>query len=302
MIPRAPGRETIGCGVVALDEAQGSGRVRGSVTVKVEPEPGSLVTVMLPRWARSPGRWPGQAGPGGGAGLVGAVEAFEDVREAFGGDALAGVADPYRTNLFRLRYWIAFLSPLAALAALGIVSVATAAARLVRRVPLRSGRWMGRGIAGLAVVLMLGLQVGVTLQPQEQVRALDGHSENLSTVLVIVAEAQAAHPGLVTAITSATASGMLAAADPTLLAGNPMRRLDPAAATVYTSVTPASVIRGRLLGAHDILWIHRGPESPAGAVRLIPHVLAKLHPTVLWARAAGTGWTAVLLKLPRGSA
>jgi len=207
-----------------------------------------------------------------------------------------------RTNLFRLRYWIAFLPPLAALAALGIVMLATAAARLVRRVPIRSGGWLGRGTAVLAAVLVLGVQAGATLQPQEQVRAPDGHSENLSRVMAIVGEAQAAHPGLVTAITSATASGMLAAADPKLLAENPMRRLDEAAATVYTSVTPASVIRERLIGAHDVLWIHSGSESPAGAVRLIPHVLRTLHPTVLWARAAGTGWTAVLLKLPRGSA
>jgi hypothetical protein len=203
-----------------------------------------------------------------------------------------------RTNLFRHRYWVASLSPLAALAALGIVGIVASAARLARRVRSRRAPWLHRGVALLVAVLAVGLQVSAALQPQERVRAIDGHGEDLSAVMGVIAQERKAHPGLVTAISSGSASGILAAAEPALLAENPLRRLDPGAATVYTSAVPPSLIRKRLIGVRDILWVDRGAEPATSAVRLMPRSLRQLHPTVLWARPAGTGWTTVLLSIP----
>ena len=134
------------------------------------------------------------------------------------------------------------------------------------------------------------------LAPQQQLRAVDGHGENLTQVAAIIAQARSAHPGLITAISSETGSGMIAAIDPGLLTQNPLRQLDGTVPSVYLAATPAHVVRKDLAGTHDVLWIHRGPETPSVAARHLPHVLAQFHPTVLWAKSGGVDWSLVLLR------
>jgi uncharacterized membrane protein len=198
------------------------------------------------------------------------------------------------TNLFRLRYWIAFLPPLAALAGIGALTLATASARLVGR--LSGGRAAGLALVTAVFAALLGVQLAATLQPQQQLRAIDGHGENLTRVMAGITQERAAHPGLIIAISSATGSGIIAASDPPVLVQNPLRHISATAPTVYTTRTAAHLVRQSLAGGHDVLWIHRGTEDPAVAAQHLPHALAQLHPTVLWSRSAGLDWTLVLLR------
>jgi len=201
-----------------------------------------------------------------------------------------------RTNLFRLRYWIAFLPPLAGLAGLGLLAVGTAIVRLAVRGFGTRGAAPARVLASAVVLGVLGLQAAVTAQAQQQVRAIDGHSEDLGPVLAAIARERAAHPGLVVAISSPTGSGMLAASDPALLAQNPLQHISATLPVVWTSPTAAHIVRQDLAGAHEVLWVHRGVGSPAVAARHLPHTLAQLHPTVISAQPAGPDWTVVLLR------
>jgi len=201
-----------------------------------------------------------------------------------------------RTNLFRLRYWIALLPPLAGLAGLGLLAVGTAIVRLGVRGFGTRGAAPARALASAVVLGVLGLQVAVTAQAQQQVRAVDGHSEDLSQVMAEIARERAGHPGLVVAVSSPTGSGMLAASDPALLAQNPLQHISATLPVVWTSPTAAHIVRQDLAGTHDVLWIHRGTQPPAIAALHLPHALAQLHPTVVWSKSASVDWTLVLLR------
>lgn len=195
-----------------------------------------------------------------------------------------------RTNLVRLRYWIAFLPPLAALAALGAMALAVGLGARLRRGTARE-----TAAVALAAAL-LGLQLTVTLGSQLALRSPAGHGYDLAPVLADVAADRAAHPGLIPVIGDSRSAGIFAAAAPALQSGNPLERLDPAKARVYTSRVPVSVVQRRLAGPHTLLWIYRGTLRATDARAEMPRALAALHPRVEAVRPAGPGWTVLLLR------
>lgn len=215
--------------------------------------------------------------------------------------ALALAVGAVRTNLFRLRYWVAFLPPLAALAALGIVAVAGLLVQLVWRARAAdASSWSGgaRVAAGVTALALLAVQVATVLPAQRFVRSANGHSENLSGVFAAISDARAEHPGIPVVITKGNANGMIGAADPAVMANNPLSRIDPSAHIVYSTVPSAEAVRTSLAGDRYLLWIYKGTVTAAEAARGVPAALADLHPTILHAAPAGTGWTAVLMELP----
>ncbi len=215
--------------------------------------------------------------------------------------ALALAVGAVRTNLFRLRYWVAFLPPLAALAALGIVAVAGLVVRLVWRARAAdaASRSGGRAVAaGVTTLVLLAVQVATVLPAQRFVRSASGHSENLSGVFTAIADARAEHPGVRVVIAKGNANGMIGAADPAVMANNPLSRIDPSAHIVYSTVPSAHAVRASLAGDRYLLWICRGDVTGAEAARQVPAALADLHPTILHATSAGKKWTAVLMELP----
>ena len=207
-----------------------------------------------------------------------------------------------KTNLFRLRYWVAFLPPLAALAALGVVAIAVAAAAAVRRIVHRADATTGEdgrpgAVWWATAAVLVAVQFAVTLAPQQLLRSEIGHGENFTEVMQAIERTRADDPQVIIAISSRSASGMLAAIDPPTLPGNPLRTLDPAAKTVFTVRTPSREVRRRLAGGQDVLWVYRGQATPDQAVAAMPRPLRHLRGTVVWARAAGAGWTVVLLSV-----
>ncbi|MFT3968929.1 MAG: hypothetical protein QM695_01275 [Micropruina sp.] len=204
-----------------------------------------------------------------------------------------------RTNLFRLRYWIAFLPPLAALAALGLVAIAGLVAGWVgqsRPAGPASGSPGARMAAAVTVAVLLTVHVVAVLPAQRHVRAPGGHSENLAGVFAAIAATRAEYPGVRVVITKG--NGTIGAADPALMADNPLSRIHPAQPTVYSTPPSAASVRDALAGQRYLLWIYRGTVTSAEAAQQIPAALADLHPTVLHATPAGKAWTAVLLELP----
>lgn len=211
-----------------------------------------------------------------------------------------------KTNLFRSRYWVADLPPLAALAGLGLLAIARAVNVLV-------GRLSGEGRIGfpsraVAVVLkalgtgavvagLLSLQVTLQAPAQNHLRSLHGHhGEDLAPVLGIIDRTMAEHQGLRVLVSSGAASGILGAARPQLQDHNPLRGFDPAVPTVFTVPAGQATVRADLGKAKELLWIFRGAlDAPSAAAR-IPHGLAGLHLHVRWAVPAGHTWTAILLQ------
>lgn len=220
--------------------------------------------------------------------------------------ALAIGVGAVRTNLFRIRYWVAFLPPLAALAALGVVAIAAVVVRLATALASGPGSSGAAGPGSLAlraafimpICALLVLQVTIALPAQVRVRVSVGHGENLAGVRTALADARVRHPGVRAAISAASVSGTLAAVEPGLLGENPLRRLDPAARSVYTTANSPATVRQRLAGATHLLWIHDGPLVPAELPVRLPRSLARLNPVVIEVRPAGPGWTTVLLQLP----
>lgn len=210
-----------------------------------------------------------------------------------------------KTNLFRLRYWVAFLPPLAGLAALGVVAIAGAMAAAVQRLRNKAGRPGGDTVAPASgrlgpvrwatAALLVAVQFAVTLAPQQQLRSPSGHVEDFTQVMQEIERARVEDPQVIIAVSSRSTTGMLAAIDPPTLPGNPLRTLDPAANTVFTVRTPSREVRRRLAGGQDVLWVYRGQGGPATAVAAMPRPLRHLRGTVVWARSAGAGWTVVLL-------
>lgn len=204
-----------------------------------------------------------------------------------------GIVD---TNLFRLRYWVAALPPLAALAGLGVMAVGEAVDRGVRRVWAPSDR-LGRVLAAGVALALLVLQVTLTLPVQRHIRSASGHNQDLSGVFAALAAARAQYPDVQPAIVYRSATALLSAADPAILEQNPMARLRPEIPIVYTTPNSPDEVRRQIGSARYLLWLRMGRRTTSRPPRLPPE-LAALRPEVIWVRPAGTGWTTVLLKLP----
>ena len=210
-----------------------------------------------------------------------------------------------KTNLFRPRYWVADLPPLAALAGLGLMLLARAVANLIgHSSPVRATGGHPLLVAARAVVtvvvltLILGVQGTVQASEQKHLRALHGHhGEDLAKVLRVIDQTTAKYPHLKVLISSGPASGILGAVRPALEADNPLRTFDPAARTVYTVPSSQASVRAAIRHSRPLLWIFRGvPLNAHSAGARIPHGLAGLHMHVIWALPAGNSWTAILLQ------
>lgn len=205
-----------------------------------------------------------------------------------------------RTNLFRLRYWIAFLPPLAALAGLGAARLFILATQLIGRHTRSATHSTARGLQTatllIGAALLTVLPLLTTMPAQQLIRSSGGHGEDLSAVLAGIEHARSQDPAVRVVISNHSASGMLAAADPALIA-NPLLRLDPTLPTVYTTPVPTITATQQLAGARDLLWIYKGHISARRARRLLPPTLAPLHPSVTSATPAGRGWTLIELTI-----
>lgn len=208
----------------------------------------------------------------------------------------------FRTNLFRLHYWIAFLPPIAALMALGAMTVASAVATTAQRWgggtgPALAAKAEAPLIASVALAAIC-VQIPAGLPAQLAVRSATGHGEDLSGLLTLVAQARDEHPGVRVLIDNRSATGIIGAADPRLEAENPLRRLDPSSPVVYTRLTSTRSVQAEIGDAATLLWIYKGNVTKAGAPGRMPRSLASLHATVVWATATGSGWTVLLLTVP----
>jgi hypothetical protein len=210
-----------------------------------------------------------------------------------------------RTNLFRSRYWIADIPPVAAAAGLGLAVLAEAVWRpVVAHAPggaTRARTLVAAGAVAAVLATALGAQVATQAREQGRLRAASGHhSENLGPLLSAVDSLRARHPGIPVLISSGPASGIIGAARPELQAGNALRRLDPAGASVYTVPAPQGVVRAAITGSRLVLWVFRGPLTAPAAAKRIPHGLAGLHLHVTGLVRAGR-WTVIVLGRPGGS-
>lgn len=215
--------------------------------------------------------------------------------------AIALAVSVVRTNLFQPRYWLAFLPPLAALAALGIAALAGLLVRLVWRVPAAdAASWSpaARAGAGVTALLLLALQLATVSPAQDYVRSSIGHRQDLSGVFAAIAQARAEHPGVRVVITQGNANGMIGAADPAVMANNPLSRIDPSTPMVYSTLPTPQAARASLAGDRYLLWIYKGEVTADKVARKVPAPLADLQPTILQVSPAGPGWTAVLMELP----
>lgn len=245
-----------------------------------------------------------------GLAVVGVLTVLSRERRAFVASLLIWLVVPLagaitlgalQTNLFRYRYWIAFLPPLAALAGLGLAALAVLPVRLATRasgVVLRGHASAARrtgALAGAVVALaLLWLQASVVLPAQLAVRAPLGHGEDLGGAIAALDSARARYPGVTAVFTAPFVSGMFGALDPALEKDNPLLWVDPAATTVYTSPTSPEVARQRLAADHTLIWILPGQWTARQALRKWP-ADAGPRPHVVSAAPAGRRFTAVLL-------
>lgn len=206
-----------------------------------------------------------------------------------------------RTNLFRQRYWIAFLPPLAALAALGMVAIAGIVIRSLRRgqSPDPAFRSLGaRVVAAATTLVLLAVQVALVLPAQSHIRTPRGHGQNLAGVFAAISDARAEYSGVRVVMSNGSANGMIGSVDPALMAANPLSRIDSSARTVYSRWPSPSSVREALAGQRYLLWIYKGRVTVQDIAQRMPAPLAELDPVVLRATPAGSGWTAVLVELP----
>ncbi len=207
------------------------------------------------------------------------------------------------TNLFRYRYWIALLPPLAGLAGVGLASLPVQLGRFVRRHrPLdRAGR-AAAVLVGHALALgILVFQVGTTVPAQNEVRSPLGHGQDLGRALALLDTARSQDPRVTAVFTNAPLSGVFGALDPGLQARNPLLQVDPSATTVYTSPTSAAVAMRMLATDTTLFWLLPGERTTAHQVlRSWPRDLAGVRPHVLWIAPAGPGLTAAMLQTRPG--
>jgi hypothetical protein len=204
-----------------------------------------------------------------------------------------------RTNLFRIRYWIAFLPPLAALAGLGTAALVAVVVRVLQpRLDQVSGRavapWASRGAAAMLAVTLLGAQAALTLHAQSELRSPAGHGQNLTGILEVIARVREDNPGIRILIPSESGAGILACADPAFRS-NPMRHFDPKSPTVFTRPTSRAKVRVDLAGERRLLWVYQAPLDTFPADQVPPN-LAGLGLEVTSVTEADLGWRALMLE------
>ncbi len=212
---------------------------------------------------------------------------------------LALAAASVRTNLFRIRYWIAFLPPLAALAGIGTAALVAGVVHLVgARLALPGGRamssWASRGAAATVAVALLGMHSALTLQAQSELRSPAGHGQNLTGILAVIAGVRADNPGIPILIPSESGAGILVSADPAFRS-NPMRHFDPKSPTVFTRPTSRAKVRRELAGQRRMLWVYQARLNALPADQVPPN-LAGLGLVVTSVTEADLGWRALLLE------
>jgi hypothetical protein len=212
---------------------------------------------------------------------------------------LALAAASVRTNLFRIRYWIAFLPPLAALAGLGTAALLAGAAHVVGpRLALSRGRaipsWASRGAAVTVAAALLCTHAALTLQAQSGLRSPAGHGQNLTGILAVIAGVRADNPGIPILIPSGSGAGILVSADPAFRS-NPMRHFDPRSPTVFMRPTSRAKVRLELAGQRRMLWVYQAPLNAPPADQVPPN-LAGLGLEVTSVTDADLGWRALMLE------
>ena len=218
---------------------------------------------------------------------------------------LALAAASVKTNLFRIRYWIAFLPPLAALAGLGTAAlVAGVVSVLEPRLTLPGERaipsWASRGAAAAVAVALLCTHAALTLRAQAELRSPAGHGQNLTGILAVIAGVRADNPGIPILIPSESGAGILVSADPEFRS-NPMRHFDPKAPTVFTRPTSRAKVRLELAGQRRMLWVYQAPQNGLPADQVPPN-LAGLGLEVTAITEADLGWRALMLeRTPTGT-
>ena len=246
-----------------------------------------------------------------GLAVIGGVLAFRGRHAPFSRSLVIWLMTPLllelaaasvRTNLFRLRYWITFLPPLAALAGLGAAAIAAALARVLRARLERLGRpavsrWLPRAAAAVVTVTILGAQVAPTLPAQADMRAPGGHGQNLTGILAIIARVREANPGIPILIPSPSGAGVLACIDPALR-DNPLRHFDPKIPTVFMRPTAKAKVRLALEGERRLLWIYQAPLGTP-TTNQVPPALGGLPLEVTSVTVADLGWTALMLERTR---
>ncbi|MGV8909898.1 MAG: hypothetical protein ACOH1Y_13020 [Propionicimonas sp.] len=210
-----------------------------------------------------------------------------------------------RTNLFRIRYWITILPPLAALAGLGAAAIATAVARVLESPLDRFGKpagswWLSRAAAALVTVTVLAVQVALALPAQAGIRSPAGHGQNLTGILGVIARIREANPGIRILVPGKAAAGIFASVDPTLQLDNPLRHFDPRAPTVFTTPTAQLKVQSDLALSRRLLWVYQAPLDIPADDR-VPQILARLDLTVTSVSRSDLGWTALVLERPRAT-
>ncbi|HEY3548389.1 MAG TPA: hypothetical protein VGK17_20135, partial [Propionicimonas sp.] len=212
---------------------------------------------------------------------------------------LALAAASVRTNLFRIRYWIAFLPPLAALAGLGTAALVAGLMHVVEpRFALPGGRaipsWASRGAAVTVAIVLLGTQAALTLQAQSGLRSPAGHGQNLTGILAVIAGVRAENPGIPILIPTESGAGILASADPAFRS-NPMRHFVPKAPTVFTRPRSRAQVRLDLAGQRRMLWVYQASPNALPGDQVPPN-LAGLGLEVTSVTEADLGWRALMLE------
>jgi len=243
-----------------------------------------------------------------GLALTGAALALKGRLAAFSRSLLIWLLTPLflelaaasvRTNLFRIRYWIAFLPPLAALAGIGTAALAGVLGRVLQpRRALVSGPaapgWAARASAVMVAVALLGTHAALTLHAQSELRSPAGHGQNLTGILEVIARVRQANPGIAILIPSGSGAGILASVDPTFRS-NPMRHFDPRSPTVFTRPTSRAKVRVDLAAEHRVLWVYQAPLDTVPTDQ-VPPDLSGLGLEVTSVTEADLGWRALMLQ------
>lgn len=244
-----------------------------------------------------------------GLAVIGAVLAFKGQHAHFSRSLVIWLFAPLllefaaasvRTNLFKIRYWITFPPPLAALAGLGAAAIATALAHVLHARLDRLGKpaasvWLSRAVAAVVTVTILGAQVTLALPGHTEIRSPGGHGQDLTGILEVIERARAANPGIPILIPTQSAPGILASIDPALQRDNPLRHFDPRAPTVFTRPMARAKVRAALAGDRRLLWVYQAKPGTDAAGQ-VPSILAGLHLEVSSVTRAGLGWTALMLE------
>ncbi len=215
---------------------------------------------------------------------------------------LAVAAAVIHPNLLRSRYLIGSLPPLAGLAAVGVVVLAEAAGRVVRRA---AGASAQRLACAMVAVGLVGAALTLEWPDQLQVRAPAGHGEDARGALAaaLAASRASAQPVVVSDQNGAMVVTALA---PDLAGAGILFGPDPSRRGVWPVARPASEVEAALSGHRTVVWLYRalipGTDVTSTAMDLVrdhvPPTLQRLHFTIRTARRPAPGWVLVVLARP----